>query len=240
MRTADNACSPSIVSRFNMSADFRSAPPPYGPTEGMLQGIELMHRLSPTKIDAKLLKNNGVAPNNEYKVVGALKYLDIIDEDGRPTEKSRLLKTRGPSYLLALQDIVKTAYKGLFDQLDMRNATKDQIHNYFVTDLGMGIEMAAKASRFFISLCQQAELKTNAGLMTARETTISDRHKSSTTAKKRFEKRKRETLAESPPFDLSPTFVLAITPETADMGLDELTALFKKIRRAMKQASADD
>ena len=223
-----------------MPDDFKSVPPPYGPTEGMLQGIELMHRLSPTKVDAKLLKNNGVAPNNEYKVVGALKYLNIIDEDGRPTEKSRLLKTRGPSYLLALQDIVKTAYRDLFDQLDMRNATKDQIHNYFVTDLGMGIEMAAKASRFFISLCQQADLSINPDLTTSRETVTSDKRKAGTTAKKRTATRKRETLAESPSFDLSPTFVLAITPETANMELDELTALFKKIRRAMKRAATDE
>jgi len=223
-----------------MPDDFKSVPPPYGPTEGMLQGIELMHRLSPTKVDAKLLKNNGVAPNNEYKVVGALKYLNIIDEDGRPTEKSRLLKTRGPSYLLALQDIVKTAYRDLFDQLDMRNATKDQIHNYFVTDLSMGIEMAAKASRFFISLCQQADLSINPDLLASRDSSTSDKRKAGTTVKKRTATRKRETLADSPPFDLSHTFVLAITPETANMELDELTALFKKIRRAMKRAATDE
>ena len=220
-----------------MPDDFKSVPPPYGPTEGMLQGIELMHRLSPTKVDAKLLKNNGVAPNNEYKVVGALKYLNIIDEDGRPTEKSRLLKTRGPSYLLALQDIVKTAYRDLFDQLDMRNATKDQIHNYFVTDLGMGIEMAAKASRFFISLCQQADLSINPDLTTSRETVTSDKRKAGTTAKKRTATRKRETLAESPSFDLSPTFMLAITPETANMELDELTALVNVKRKHTHRAS---
>ena len=223
-----------------MPADFKSVPPPYGPTEGMLQGIELMHRLSPIKVDARLLKNNGVAPNNEYKVVGALKYLNIIDEDGKPTEKSRLLKTRGPSYLLALQDIVKTAYKDLFGQLDMRNATKDQIHNYFVTDLGMGIEMASKASRFFIGLCQQADISINPELNASRDASTSDKRKPAPTAKKRATTRRRETSAESPPFDLSPTFVLSITPETADMELDELTALFKKIRRAMKRASADD
>ncbi|MFC1979062.1 DUF5343 domain-containing protein [Chloroflexota bacterium] len=223
-----------------MQDNIKSAPPPYGPTEGMLQGIELMHRLSPAKVDAKLLKNNGVAPNNEYKVVGALKYLNIIDEDGKPTAKSRLLKTRGPSYVLALQDIVKTAYKDIFDQLDMRNTTKDQIHNYFVTDLGMGIEMAAKASRFFISLCQQADLAINPELTTSRETVAPDKRKTVPTAKKHATIRRRETLAESPTFGLFPTFVLAITPETADIELDQLTALFKKIRLAMKQASTND
>jgi len=195
-----------------MLDDFKSVPPPYGPTEGMLQGIELMHRLSPTKVDAKLLKNNGVAPNNEYKVVGALKYLNIIDEDGRPTEKSRLLKTRGPSYLLALQDIVKTAYSDLFDQLNIKNATKDQIHNYFVTNLGLGIEMAAKASRFLISLCQQADISINPDLNTSRDTATSDKHKTAATAKKRAATRRRETIAESPLFDLPPTFLCCPSP----------------------------
>ena len=223
-----------------MSEDIRNAPPPYGPTEGMLQGIELMHRLSPTKVDAKLLKNNGVAPNNEYKVVGALKYLNIIGEDGKPTAKSRLLKTRGPSYLLALQDIVKTAYHDLFEQVDMKSATKNQIHNYFVTDLGLGVEMAAKASRFLISLCQQAGLTINNDLITSKEAAATDRRNAAPTAKKRVTARKRETSAESPTFDLSPTFVLAITPETADMELNELTALFKKIRQAMRRAATDD
>ncbi|MFC1906056.1 DUF5343 domain-containing protein [Chloroflexota bacterium] len=223
-----------------MTDDFKSVPPPYGPTEGMLQGIELMHRLSPTKVDAKLLKTNGVAPGNEYKVVGALKYLNIIDEDGKPTTKSRLLKTRGPSYLLALQDIVKTAYKDVFSEVDMRTASKNQIHNYFVTDLGLGIEMAVKASRFFISLCQQADLSINPDLITARDASASDVKKSVPAAKKRLTARKRETFPESPLLPLSPTFVLAITPETAAMGLDELTALFKKINRAMKLASAEE
>jgi hypothetical protein len=172
--------------------------------------------------------------------VGALKYLNIIDEDGKPTAKSRLLKTRGPSYLLALQDIVKTAYRDLFDQVDMKSATKNQIHNYFVTDLGLGIEMAAKASRFFIGLCQQADLTINTDLITAKEAAASDRRKAAPTARRRVAASKRETSAESPTFDLSPTFVLAITPETADMELDELTALFKKIRQAMKRAEIDE
>jgi hypothetical protein len=122
----------------------------------------------------------------------------------------------------------------------MKSATKNQIHNYFVTDLGLGIEMAAKASRFFISLCQQADLTINNDLIASKEAAATDIRKAVPTARKRMTVSKRETLAESPMFDLSPTFVLAITPETANMELDELTALFKKIRQAMKRAAAND
>ncbi len=214
----------------------KNVPPPYGPTEGMLQGIELMHRLSPTRVDAKFLKTNGIAPGNEYKVVGALKYLNIIDEFGAPTTKSRLLKTRGPSYLLALQDIVRTAYGDVFASIDLKTATRDIIHNHFITQQGLGIEMAAKASRFFISLCQLAEITINPDLISGRDTASAGKSKEPKAPKKASPNRKRETLPESPLFGPSPTFVLAITPETAAMGLDDLTSLFKKIRTAMIRA----
>jgi hypothetical protein len=223
-----------------MSEMIKNIPPPYGPTEGMLQGIELMQRLSPTKVDAGLLKNHGVAPNNEYKVIGALTYLNLIDGAGSPTAKSRLLQTRGPSYLLALQDIVKTAYRDLFDQMDLKSASKDQIHNYFVYDLGLGVEMAAKASRFFINLCQRAGINLNSDLITAKKVTAPDRRKAALTEKIGAAGRKSGASPRNPTLDPSPTFVLAITPETADMDLDALTALFKKIRQAMKRAATDE
>jgi hypothetical protein len=219
-----------------LSDDAKRVPPPYGPTGGMLAGIELMHRLSPAKVDARLLKTNSVAPGNEYKVVGALRYLGIIDEDGTPTTKSRLLKTRGPSYVLALQDIVKTAYRDILDQLDIKRASRDQIHNCFITELGLGIEMATKASRFFISLCQQADIPMNPDLIVSKDQGAPDRLKPDRSPRKRSI---GKTSSEGAPLILSPTFALSITPETADMSLEELTALFRKIRLAIRRSQID-
>ncbi|MBT3362940.1 MAG: DUF5343 domain-containing protein [Chloroflexi bacterium] len=220
-----------------MSDAEKQVPPPYGPTGGMLAGIELMHRLSPAKVDARLLKNNSVAPGNEYKVVGALRYLGIIDEDGKPTTKSRLLKTRGPSYVLALQDIVKTAYTDIFDEIDIKQASRDQIHNCFITELGLGIEMATKASRFFISLCQQANIQINPALVSSKEPGAANRLKQDRIPRKR---RTEKTSPEGAPLDPSPTFALSITPETADMSLEELIVLFRKIRLAIRRSQIDE
>ena len=70
---------------------------------GMLQALNLLRRTTPSRIDSDFLRINKIAPGNEYKVVGALRFLGLIDEDGKPTEGSRLLKTKGTTYTQALQ-----------------------------------------------------------------------------------------------------------------------------------------
>ena len=91
----------------NYDIDGREIIPPYGPTKGTIQALQMLRRTTPSRIDSDYLRVNKVAPGNEYKVVGALKFLGLIDEEGRPTESSRLLKTKGATYTLALQDIVR-------------------------------------------------------------------------------------------------------------------------------------
>ena len=133
--------------------------PPYGPTRGTLQSLQLLRRTTPSRIDSDFLRVNKLAPGNEYKVVGALRFLGLIDDDGRLTDSSRLLKTKGATYTLALQDIVRNAYSGVFHGLKPKDITRDGIYNYFVTEGGLGAEMATKATRFLIRLCRLAEIE---------------------------------------------------------------------------------
>ncbi|MCL0066141.1 DUF5343 domain-containing protein, partial [Dehalococcoidia bacterium] len=102
---------------------------PYGPTRGMLQALQLMRKSTPPKVDGNLLRRNQIAPGNEYKVVGALKFLGIIDDEGRPTEKSRLLKIKGPAFTSALRNIIRSAYKNLFQRLNGGAYTAEGIYN---------------------------------------------------------------------------------------------------------------
>ena len=140
--------------------------PPYGPTRGTLQALQLLRRTTPARIDSDFLRVSKIAPGNEYKVVGALRFLGLIDEEGRPTESSRMLKTKGATYTLALQDIVRNAYSGVFQGLRPNEITRDAIYNYFVTDGGLGAEMATKATRFLIRLCRLAEIEIEFHLQT--------------------------------------------------------------------------
>ncbi len=207
----------------------------------------MIQRLSPTKIDENFLRANRVAPGNEYKVVGALKFLGLTDGAGRPTQKSQLLKTRGATYTLALQEVLRTAYKDLFAHLSPEEATREQLYNYFVTRTGIGREMAIKATRFFVALCRLAEIPLPAVSSRARR-----QSRPSTTST--GERRKRATSARKQPLPILPgnvalpsawpstpfPFVLAITPETTDMGEEQLVAFFRKLKAAMRRVFSEE
>lgn len=205
--------------------------PPYGPTRGTLQALQLLRRTTPPRINSDFLRVNKIAPGNEYKVVGALRFLGLIDDEGRPTEKSRLLKTKGATYTLALQEIVRSAYRGVFHRLGPKEVTRDGIYNYFVTEGGLGAEMAAKATRFLIRLCRLAEIELAPD--PARPAAGRKRAGAQQRAYRRSQAEPApRTQTVSPPFPL----VLALTPETAEMNLDQLTELFHKMRIALEQS----
>src|SRR3989304_1383343 len=130
--------------------------PPYGPARGMLEGLRLLQKTTPARVDAAFLRTHNIAPGNEYKVVGSLRFLGLVDEEGSPTDTSRLLKTRGPAQTQGLQQIVRAAYGELLSSMDLAQATKEEIYNHFITEAGVGPEMAAKTTRFFIDLCLEA------------------------------------------------------------------------------------
>ena len=104
------------------------------------------------------------------------------------------------------------------------------------------MEMAAKATRFLLGLCQQAEIELGPDLTLEREGPLAAKGKAS--PKGRPSRQKAALEARRRPergvLDLSPTLVLAITPETAEMGLEQLTELFRKIKIAMERATSEE
>ncbi|MBI4338536.1 MAG: DUF5343 domain-containing protein [Chloroflexi bacterium] len=207
--------------------------PPYGPTRGMLQALELLRRTTPGRVDIDFLRANGVAPGNEYKVVGALRFLGLIDDAGGPTERSRLLKTRGVTHTEALQEIVRAAYAGVFQHLQGQGLTRDGIYNYFVTRGGLGTEMSNKATRFLVKLCRIAEIK-----LAGNEERPRVPRKGPRVPPKTVRRSALSTAAmdNNIKMDSSLPLVIALTPEIAGMDLDQLTDLLRKVRTAWDRA----
>lgn len=208
---------------------------PYGPTSGMLQALQLMRKSTPAKIDGNFLRMNKIAPGNEYKVVGALRFLGIINEEGRPTEKSRLLKTKGATFTSNLQTLVREAYASLFDHLEGNDCSQEDIYNYFVAKEGMGTEMATKTTRFFIHLCRLAEI--DLGFNGKRTSSESGRtcgngnhHGGAQNG--------TGILGQVGSINGFP-LILALTPEMASMDTDELAEFLKKLKEAIVKANAD-
>ena len=211
--------------------------PPYGPAHGMMQGLQLLQRTSPLKVDGELLRTHGIAPGNEYKVVGALEFLGLIDEEGKPTEKSRLLKTKGSTYSASLREIIYTAYGFLFDALGREPFTPEQAYNYFVTESGLGAEMAAKATRFFVGLCRLAEIALAARQPRSRKPTPTERPRARKLSRPLPAHSQAQATSPDPEVWNKVPFVLALTPEMARMDLEELTAFLKRMRLALHRVS---
>ncbi len=204
---------------------------PYGPTRGMLQALQLMRKTTPPKIDGNFLRLNKIAPGNEYKVVGALKFLGIIDDDGRPTEKSRILKTKGATFTSALQNIIRTAYKNLFQHLNGGSHTREDIYNYFITQEDLSPEMATKTTRFFIQLCHLAEI--DLGFASTKRDSSKGRsngHRNQGNGQLMCPMIEAGNLNQIP-------LVLALTPEMASMDSDQLAEFLKKLRTALAKAN---
>ena len=209
---------------------------PYGPTRGMLQALQMMRKSTPPKVDGNLLRLHKIAPGNEYKVVGALKFLGIIDDEGRPTEKSRLLKTKGPTFTSTLGNIIRSAYKNLFQRLNGGGYTAEDIYNYFITEEDLTPEMATKTTRFFIQLCQLAEI--DLGLAAAEKTNP----KAGSNGHRKQGKGQFSQIAVCPMIETGNSnhipLVLALTPEIASMDSDQLAEFLKKLKTALAKVNA--
>lgn len=204
---------------------------PYGPTKGMMQALQLMCKSTPAKVDGNFLRLNRIAPGNEYKVIGALRFLGIIDEEGRPTEKSKLLKTKGATFTSALQEIVRNAYRNVFACLNNGHpCSQEDIYNHFVVESGLGPEMAAKTTRFFVQLCEMAEIDLG---LTRKEKGPPEVKKTSSGSRKA-----EGTMAMRSSGGPFPLF-LALTPEMAAMDTEQLTEFLKKLRMAYARAYQD-
>jgi len=226
------------------TGDRSSPPPPYGPTQGTIEALQLLQKQSPARVDESFLRAQRIAPGNEYKVVGALRFLGLIGDDGRPTEKAHLLKTRGGAFTLNLQDIVREAYADLFKEIRPRDATREAVYNHFVTRVRLGGEMAIKATRFFQSLCRWAGIAVpedtpvrRGAAVTGAGGAVLERPRTPRVSRKKAVVAAPGASAPVALEGLGLPFMLAITPETARLGEDELADLFRKIRRAALQSA---
>jgi hypothetical protein len=191
-----------------------------------------MRKSTPPKVDGNLLRLHKIAPGNEYKVVGALKFLGIIDDDGRPTEKSCLLKTKGPTFTAALRNIISSAYKNLFQLLNGGGYTAEDIHNYFITEEDLTPEMATKTTRFFIQLCQLAEI--DLGLAAP------ERNSPKGGVNGHRKQSKGQYSSVCPLIEAgNATFplVLALTPEMASMDSNQLAEFLKRLKTALAEVN---
>ena len=130
---------------------------PYVPAATLRSFLEHIRWITtPKRVDKKLLDDYGIPKPNKSALLSALKFLDLIENDGTPTSAFRHLQSSGDEFRGNLEQVIRKAYADLFVRLDTLGGNRERIRNYFANTYSPAT--AKKATILFIDLCKEAGL----------------------------------------------------------------------------------
>ncbi len=91
---------------------------PYVPIRGsLIKTVTHLRKTFPKELTAQTLRKLGVAPKNESYVINVLRFLGIIDEEGKKvnTKAKALVQHQEDAFATEIGKIVKEAYEELFE-----------------------------------------------------------------------------------------------------------------------------
>jgi len=223
--------------------------PPYAPVQGMREFFERVTlKAQPARVEKGYLKELGLAPGNELHVLAALRFLDLVGEDGRPTPHFRVLYYKGAERKKELQKLLRRAYPDLLSgTLDLREAAREDVHDHFVRQYGLQGQMARKARAVFAFLCSFAEIPISAGL--AQEGPRSTPERAAGTARRGLAAPARGRAEVSRPQAAATTagrdaailngwpMAIMLTP---DMSEEDIVSFLRRVKRAIARAESPE
>jgi hypothetical protein len=83
---------------------------------GLVQTINHLRKSFPTQLTADTLKKLGIASNNETYVINILRFIEVIDAEGKKTSTGNTVFTKhnDEDFQKGLAEMVEEAYKDLF------------------------------------------------------------------------------------------------------------------------------
>jgi len=133
--------------------------PPYISYRTFYNFIERLQQRVPARIDRSYW-GDMLSGSTGIQLMAALRFLDLVDENGRPTDRLKPLATsKGDQRQTELRNIVVNSFGFILDgELDPQNATYSQLEEIFNDKFQLTGQLSRKCIRFFI------ELSNNAGI----------------------------------------------------------------------------
>jgi hypothetical protein len=139
----------------------QAARPPYtsvSDVDAFFQRVETLAEPKPSKtVDSDWVKSYGFETAHPSAIPSMLRWLGVIDEDGKSTGVWNDLRVDGKREA-TLQRLVKQAYEGVFEAIDVEHATARDLRGAFVQVHSIGDP--ARQIKCFLALCQQAGIPT--------------------------------------------------------------------------------
>ncbi len=115
--------------------------------------LAVIQRQNPGIIDAAFVGQ--IAPSNEGKLLAQLKFLGVIDEQGKPTRLLPILNMVGEEQKKAFREIADTAYRDLQGEVKMDKAVPDDLVNFFIRKYAFTRDKAINAAKFYLYLAEK-------------------------------------------------------------------------------------
>lgn len=120
------------------------------------QMIGFLKKNFPSTVTSDTVKKLQLAPNNESYVINALHFIGLIDEQGKRTDKGHEVLSihDDAAFKTAFADLVRTAYKDLFDLRgdDVWTMSRDDLIGYFRTTDKTSAAIGARQAGVFQAL----------------------------------------------------------------------------------------
>lgn len=134
--------------------------PPYLSIAKMQDLFELLTTRTFSSITFDDIAMRGFSRTDAFVAIQTLRFLGLIESDGKTVEDIRQLSMKGEAREKKLQDIVKTAYSKIFDTVaDIELLNRDALYNEFLAQYRLSPRLANSAVPVFIWLCSEANIK---------------------------------------------------------------------------------
>jgi hypothetical protein len=136
-------------------AIIQNGPAPYAPLAHVLRSIDLYREKAPATMTKELLMRVGFPAAYANRTLRALKLLDLVDDDGTPTDAFKeLRRATDGEYPARLEQVIRAAYSDVFEVVDPTTDGEAAISSAFAFN-----EPAAQRDKMvvlFRGLCEAA------------------------------------------------------------------------------------
>lgn len=131
--------------------------PPYPSTGQADEILDIFRRVSPKVIDSKFVSENKIATApNASSVVNLVRWLGITDEENKVLENvASKLRLMGDERTKFVADLIKKAYKDILDGVNLQQAKREDLVNFFIHNYNYGIAPAKGAAILLLHLCEK-------------------------------------------------------------------------------------
>lgn len=158
---------------------------PYASPGAAGQVIDLFRRMTPQKITTKFIADNKIATlSNAFTLIDMLLWFGIIDRDGNVNNNiAQKLKLVGKDKEEFMKEVIKKSYAELFNAMDLKQVSRNDIQNFIVSHYGFGQAQAKYAAILFLNFCQTYGIEMSEELK-KKQYKFSERKKGARTEKK--------------------------------------------------------